>query len=299
MKFNAIAIKTTKEGIEAVTGRLYFAGANGVEIDDSETGDAVCIKVYTDDTADGEELLLNIENQMQELKSYDTEKKFGSLEISVGKTDENEWANTWKQFYKPTRIGRHIVIVPEWEEYERKPGDVIITVDPGSAFGSGTHETTMLCIEFIEDFINKDSRVLDIGTGTGILAVTALLTGAKSAIGIDIDEKSVDVAHDNARLNGVADRFRGICGNLADEVSGKFELITANIVADAIISLSNDVPSRLAPNGIFICSGIISKREDDVRKALKANGLEIFAEKHKKDWAAYACKLSSAKTSNL
>lgn len=296
MKFNAITITTTADGIDAVTGRLYFAGADGVEIDDNGVNGDVIIKAYTDETSDGERILRDIKEQMQELKSFDTDKKFGSLEVSVGVTDENEWANTWKQFYKPTRIGRHIVIVPEWEEYKKEAGDVVITVDPGSAFGSGTHETTMLCIEFIEDFINKDSRVLDIGTGTGILAVTALLTGAKSAVGIDIDEKSVDVACDNARLNGVADKFRCLCGNLADEVLGKYELITANIVADAIISLSADVPERLTNNGVFICSGIISKREDEVREALKANGLEIIAEKHKKDWAAYACRLICSTT---
>lgn len=294
MKFNAITITTTKDGVEAVTGRLYFSGANGVEIDDNGSDGYVRIKAYTDETSDGKELLSEIKKQMQELKSFDTDKKFGSLAVSIGITDENEWANTWKQFYKPTRIGRHIVIVPEWEDYIKEPKDVIVTVDPGSAFGSGTHETTMLCIEFIEDCISENSRVLDIGTGTGILAVTALLTGAKSAVGIDIDEKAVSVACDNARLNGVADKFRGICGNLADKVSGKYELITANIVADAIISLSKDVPERLTENGVFICSGIISAREAEVRDALKSNGLEIFAEKHEKDWAAYACRLISS-----
>lgn len=289
MNYKLVSIETNSKGIESVTGRLYTLDIAGVEI--KEEKDKVFIKTCIEENCKTEEILKDIKESMNALKDYDHEKQFGSLFITVTETCDNDWQNTWKKYYKPTKIGHNVVIVPEWEEYNAQKDDIIVKVEPGSAFGSGTHETTSLCIEFIENFVKSDTKVLDIGTGTGILAVTALKLGAESAVAVDIDEKAVETAKINAKLNGVDNKFTVFSGNLAEKVSGEFELITANIVADAIISLAPAVPKLLEKGGIFIASGIISKREEEVRKALCDNGFDIFENKHKKDWAAFAAKL--------
>lgn len=288
MDFTAISIYTTEEGIEPVTGRLYTLGINGVEIVDNE--DESIVKAYVAENESGSEMIKSIRESIEQLKGLDSEHAFGSLKIELSKTSEKDWADNWKRYYKPVRIGKHIVIVPEWEDYTAAEGDVIVKIDPGSAFGSGTHETTRLCLEFVEEFVSEKTRVLDIGTGSGILAVSALKLGAASALGIDIDELATDVALENAKLNGVDDKFKARCGNLADDVEGSYDLITANIVADAIIQLSPDVPAHLADGGVFIASGIIDSREGEVCAALSSCGLDVYKTKRLKNWVALACK---------
>jgi ribosomal protein L11 methyltransferase len=313
MNFISITIYTTHEGIEPVTGRLYTLGINGVEIDDKEdldefvsankqnwdcsggeiandVSDETKIKAYIADNASGSETLEYIKSSLEQLKSLDTDDSFGRLETELSIVSEDDWANNWKQYYKPTRIGRHIVVVPKWENYSPAAGDTVVTMNPGAAFGTGTHETTRLCIEFLEEFVTKHTRLLDIGTGSGILSVTALKLGAKSAIGIDIDELAAKVALENAGLNGVEARFVTRRGNLAENVYGAYSLITANIVADAIILLAPDVPRHLALGGIFIASGIIAPREDEVREVLSRNGMCVFNSKNEKNWVALACR---------
>jgi ribosomal protein L11 methyltransferase len=314
MDFTAITIYTTHAGIEPVTGRLYNLGINGVEIVDKDDFDEFVttntpnwdfideelvrkmsgetkVKAYTANNVSGAETLQYIRDSIAQLKLLDIDGEFGRLDIELSSTSEEDWANNWKQYYKPTHIGKRVVIVPEWETYEAQENEAVVKMNPGAAFGTGTHETTRLCLELVEEFVTNDTTLLDVGTGSGILAVTALALGAKNALGIDIDELAAKVALDNAALNGVDGNFDARRGDLAQGVDGSFNLITANIVADVIIRLAPDVPRHLADGGIFIASGIIDTREDEVKEALQEHGLLVFETKHEHGWVAMACRL--------
>ncbi|BCI61539.1 50S ribosomal protein L11 methyltransferase [Solibaculum mannosilyticum] len=203
---------------------------------------------------------------------------------------EEDWATAWRQYYKPVRVGQKLMVVPSWEQYQAQEEDVVITLDPGMAFGTGTHATTRLCMRLIEQYLIPGQDMLDVGTGSGILAVTALKLGARKAVGVDIDATAVRVAGENAALNGVEDNLSVICGDLACDVKGSFQLITANIVADIIIRLTPDVPPLLKEGGTFVVSGIIDSREQDVRDALQANGFHVISSLTEGGWVALACQ---------
>lgn len=203
---------------------------------------------------------------------------------------EEDWATAWRQYYKPVRVGQKLMVVPSWEQYQAQEGDVVITLDPGMAFGTGTHATTRLCMRLIEQYLIPGQDMLDVGTGSGILAVTALKLGARKAVGVDIDATAVRVAGENAALNGVEDNLSVICGDLACDVKGSFQLITANIVADIIIRLTPDVPPLLKEGGTFVVSGIIDSREQNVRDALQANGFHVISSLTEGGWVALACQ---------
>lgn len=197
---------------------------------------------------------------------------------------QEDWESSWKQYYHPIEIGRRLAVAPSWEAYSSTR--TTLRLDPGMAFGTGTHETTYLCLEALDERIQGGERVLDIGTGSGILAVAALLLGAQSALGIDIDPMAVRTAGENAQRNGVQDRLIVKVGDLASAASGTYDIITANIVADAIIRLAPQVPQLLAEDGVFIASGIITEREEQVAEALQAAGLHLLPPLHKNGWAA-------------
>lgn len=212
-----------------------------------------------------------------------------SENIEITEVKEEDWANNWKEYYKPLHIGKSVVIKPCWEDYEPQPGEKIIELDPGAAFGTGSHETTSMCIELIEEVINPGDTALDIGCGSGILAIAACRLGAESAVAVDIDELAVKTTMENAELNKITN-ITAIEGNLTDRVSGKFDLVIANIVADVIISLVPDIPAFLKENGTFICSGIIHDRADEVKEAIFKGGFTIVKELQKKDWHAFEVK---------
>lgn len=193
-------------------------------------------------------------------------------ETSIAGVNEEDWANNWKQFYHTQHIGKRLIVTPSWEEYEPKNGEVVMSLDPGMAFGTGTHDTTRLCLELLEDCVTPQSRILDVGTGSGILSVGGVLLGAPGALGVDIDPVAVKVANENAELNGVSDKVEFVCGDLTDKVHGKFEIVTANIVADVIIRLLNTVKNYLIKGGTFIISGIIDTRADEVEDACHKAG---------------------------
>lgn len=210
--------------------------------------------------------------------------------LDVINVEQSDWANNWKKYYKPIRVGKNIVIKPSWEEYEKKENDVIVELDPGMAFGTGTHETTRMCMELLERFVDADTDVLDVGCGSGILSITSLLLGAKSVVGVDIDPVAVDVAIENGKMNGfMPPRYDIKKGNLVDEISGKFKIAVANIVADAIIMLCPDVLPFIEDDGVFICSGIIEDRIDDVKQKLVETGYEIKEVLRQGEWAAMLC----------
>lgn len=209
-------------------------------------------------------------------------------EVTEASVNEEDWATAWKKFYFPTKVGERLVVVPSWETYEKAQNEVVLTMDPGMAFGTGTHDTTRLCMTLLEQYAGPGATLLDIGTGSGILAVAALLLGADRAVGVDIDQVAVRVARENAAANGVDSRCAFLCGDLADKVSGKYSIITANIVADVIIRLTPDLRRFLSPGGVFIASGIIDAREADVLAALKEAGLTVKERRASGGWVALA-----------
>ncbi|MBQ2795577.1 MAG: 50S ribosomal protein L11 methyltransferase [Oscillospiraceae bacterium] len=193
-------------------------------------------------------------------------------EISIVGVNEEDWANNWKQYYHTQRIGKRIVVTPSWEEYTPSGDDVQMRLDPGMAFGTGTHDTTRLCLELLEECVTPETRILDVGTGSGILSVGGVLLGAPSALGVDIDPVAVKVANENAEINEVQDKTEFVCGDLTDKVHGKFEIVTANIVADVIIRLLSTVKNYLLKGGVLIVSGIIDTRADEVENACHEAG---------------------------
>ena len=207
--------------------------------------------------------------------------------LSYKYVKDEDWANNWKADYKSFRISDRVIICPSWEETEFKPEDVVIRLDPGSAFGTGTHETTSMCAEFIDRYVSRlgDGTLLDLGTGSGILAIIARKLGAKKVEAIDIDKLAVDVAIDNCNINECSDI---VChtGELKDAYEGQYQIIIANIIADVIAAIVPDVKNKLADDGVFICSGIINTKADRVRDALAKEGLKIIEEREKNDWIA-------------
>lgn len=212
-----------------------------------------------------------------------------SYSIELAGCAMDDWINNWKKYFKPMPVGEKLLIRPVWEEDFDPQGRAVLNLEPGLAFGTGTHETTRLCMELIEKHLPQNADFLDMGCGSGILSVAALLLGAKSAVGVDIDPLAVKTAVENARLNGVEERFTGICGNLAEKVSGRFQLIAANIVADVVILLSRDVPRFLAPGGVYIVSGIIDTREADVLAALEGR-FAVIERREERGWVAMALR---------
>ena len=202
--------------------------------------------------------------------------------------EQEDWQNAWKKYYHAMDIGQRLAIVPGWETYDTDR--IVITMDPGMAFGTGTHETTSLCLETLDSMVKGGERVLDIGTGSGILAIAALKLGAAEAEGVDIDPMCVRTAGENAERNGVAEYFTVLVGDLSDKASGKYNIITANIVAAAILSLAPHVPVLMAPGARFIASGIIDTRKDEVLAGLRAAGLEPVEIKEKRGWVCVICK---------
>ena len=202
--------------------------------------------------------------------------------------EQEDWQNGWRKYYHPMDIGKRLAIVPSWQEYDTDRVKLIL--DPGLAFGTGGHETTSLCLEALDERVRGGERVLDIGTGSGILAIAALKLGAGSAEGVDIDPVAVRTAGENAALNGVADKLTVLVGDLSDKASGRYDIITANIVANAIISLAPAVPGLMAENATFIASGIIDSRKDEVIAGLEKAGLAIVEVKEKRGWECIVCK---------
>ena len=210
-------------------------------------------------------------------------------EIIMDKCDVESCLENWKKYFNPIKIGKRLLIRPVWRDDYEPEGRIVLNLEPGVAFGTGTHETTRLCLEALEKYTGKGARMLDVGCGSGILSVAALLLGAESATGIDIDELAVKASIENAERNGVADRYTGIHGNLADKAKGKYDIITANIVADAILMLSGDIEKFMDENTVYIMSGIIDTRLDDVLCGLPAS-LEIIEQLDDKGWVCLIAK---------
>ena len=208
-------------------------------------------------------------------------------EINCVLVDDTDWNENWKKYFKAFEIGEKLAVCPSWEEYDNKDNRTVISLDPGAAFGTGSHATTSLCLEILEKRVTTDTTVLDIGTGSGIFAIAADLLGAQSAIGVDIDAQSVKTAIANAEINNVTDKIEYIVGDLADKVSGKYDVVCANIVADVVIRLFDNVADYMKDDGILIVSGIIDIRASDVEEAAKKHGFTISDSLMREEWHAY------------
>ena len=203
---------------------------------------------------------------------------------------ETDWAENWKKYFKPVEIGNRLAVCPTWEKYDNKDNRTVLSIDPGAAFGTGTHDTTKLCLTVLDSVISGGETLLDIGCGSGILAISSVILGTSYADGVDIDAMAVRVATENAVINGVEDKTNFICGDLTEKISGKYDIICANIVADIIIQLCNNVTDFMADDGIFVCSGIVDIRENEVAEAIKANGMKIIARHTSGGWVAFVAE---------
>ena len=216
------------------------------------------------------------------------------FERTVGSIDEAEYSESWKQYYKPLHIGEKMVIVPEWEEYTPQDGEIIVKLDPGMAFGTGSHETTSLCVEMLEKNVKSGDRVLDVGCGSGILSITSLVLGAENVKAFDIDPNAVKVTGENAALNTFSGTLDAQTANILNDQSPiagkKYNVIAANIVADIIIRLCGFIGDYLENDGVFITSGIITERRNDVLAAFQANGFSVIEEKEKRGWLCFVLK---------
>ena len=320
MNWLQLSIYTTSEGIDPVCGRLYQLGITGTEIEDyddfcdflennkqywdyvdedliEEKKGETRVKVYISDNASGHEMFLQIKETVRELKEYDEENIFGRLEIETDTMSEEDWANNWKQYFHPIKIGERLLVKPEWEDIDSDEGRIVFSVNPGMTFGTGSHFTTQLCMEQLEKYVKAGDEMLDLGCGSGILSVISLMLGAVHATAVDIDPNAVNIAYENADRNNVArENYRVLAGNvLTDEPlcetigDRKYDIVAANIVADVIIGLTPAAMEYMKEDGIFITSGIIADREEDVKEALSENGFVIKDIYRRGEWVCIVC----------
>ncbi|MTQ98381.1 50S ribosomal protein L11 methyltransferase [Pseudoflavonifractor sp. BIOML-A6] len=256
------------------------------------------VKFYVTDDSNGHGKLAQITDGLEAFRAR--AKAPGTLQVRTASLCEEDWANNWKQYYKPLSVGERLYIVPEWEKEsgEVPAGRTALYLNPGLIFGTGSHASTQLCLEGVEACTRPGDAVLDLGCGSGILSIAALRLGGVSAVGVDIDPKAVGVAYENAGMNGIGrDRYTVRAGDVlsdkalaAELAERRYELVLANIVADVIIPLSAQVPGLLAEGGTFICSGIIDSRADEVRAAIESRGLSVVEKKEKNGWVAFVAK---------
>lgn len=302
MIWSDIAFKVAVENREEAETIASEASENGIYIEDYSNVEKEAMEIAHIDLID-EDLLKKDRHSViihiyvpdenpAEASSYIGE-LFGAAgidySVSTKSVKEEDWANNWKKYFHQLEVGENIIICPSWEKADNPNNKTVLYLEPGLAFGTGTHPTTRLCLEVLQKYINNDSTVLDIGCGSGILAVSAKLLGAKSALGVDIDEKAVKTAKENAQRNNCGD-IEFIEGDLTDKVKGRFSVVAANIVADVIIKLCPNVKNFMTDDGVFIVSGIIEYREPDVMKVFENGGFEITERNCSEGWISYVLK---------
>ena len=308
MQWIEVNVAVTHEAVEAVADMLTSIGSKGVVIEDpqlindlrnsgtwelcdipeQENTEVVTVSAYYADDEKLEKRLAEIDEQLALIEERIGKYRFGNTRFR--KVSEQDWANEWKQYFHVTHVGKSLVIKPSWEEYAPKEGEHVIEIDPGMAFGTGTHHTTNMMMERLEKVITPDSTVFDVGTGSGILAIAAAMLGAKSVKAVDIDAVAVRVAKENVADNGLSDQIEVREGDLLHGTEGKADVIIANIIADIVIMLLQDIPQKLNDDGVLLASGIIEERMPDVEAAAQAQGLYVDAVDHRGGWVVMQMK---------
>ena len=312
MNWIEAAVHTTTAGADIVSELLMNAGATGTSIEDrtdvlnaqkpegmwdmldehilDAMPEDVLVKAYFEEGASTPETLAFVRARLSELAHMDLGFDLGSLEFTRETVHEQDWAENWKRYYKPFRAGERIVVKPSWEPYEPFPEDLVIEMDPGMAFGTGTHETTYMCLQMLERYVRPGSACIDVGTGTGILAIAAAKLGAQDVLAIDLDEQAVAVAKENIQKNGMEQVVHAQAGDLLKDSIGKADVIVANIIADVICALCGPAKAHICPGGAFICSGIIREREEDVLRALRQAGYAVDCRIARGEWVCLSAK---------
>ncbi len=313
MRWQEIQVITDRDALEAVANIFHEVGAGGVIIEDpqlkmqyieekrwdyyelpEETVDPnkVTVKAYLAEGNNLKEKVEELKNAINNLKMYGLPNCF--VELSFSTVEDEDWATSWKTYYKPEKVGSRVVIKPTWEAYTPGPTDLVVELDPGMAFGTGTHPTTVMCIQALEENIRGGEKVFDVGTGSGVLAIIAAKLGAADITAVDLDETAVRVAAENVEFNDVSDRVRVLEGNLLDVVDGQAEVVVANIIADIIILACPEVYTALEPAGLFIASGIIEERFAEVETALEVAGFKIAKVTRREGWVAVQARKGEA-----
>ena len=315
MKWNKFILKTTTESEDIVSSMLMDLGIQGIEIEDKipltqsdkeqmfvdilpeiEADDGVAyISFYLEEDEDKEEVLANVKKELEEMRAYTN---VGACTIEESQTEDVDWVNNWKQYFHQFYVD-DVLIIPSWEEVKPEDEDkMIIHIDPGTAFGTGMHETTQLCIRQIRKYVTPDTTILDVGCGSGILGMLALKFGAKYSVGTDLDPCAIDATYENMEVNGITkDQYEVMIGNIIDDKEvqdkvgyEKYDIVVANILADVLVPLTPVILHQLKTGGIYITSGIIDAKEETVVEAVKEAGLEVLEVTYQGEWVSVTAR---------
>lgn len=315
MKWNQFRLKTTTEAEDIVSSMLADLGIEGVQIEDKipltqsdkeqmfvdilpdipEDDGCAYLTFYLDEDVDKQELLLKVRQELEKMRSY---LNVGECTIEESQTEDVDWVNNWKQYFHQFYID-DILVIPSWENVEAKDSDkMVIHIDPGTAFGTGMHETTQLCIRQLKKYVTEDTEILDVGCGSGILGMLALKFGAKHSVGTDLDPCAIDATYENMDNNGISrDQYEVMIGNIIDDKAvqdkvgyEKYDIVAANILADVLVPLTPVIIHQMKKGGIYITSGIIEDKEDVVVEAVKEAGLEVLEVNHQGEWVSVTAR---------
>ena len=315
MKWNQFRLKTTTEAEDIVSSMLADLGIEGVQIEDKipltqsdkeqmfvdilpdmpEDDGCAYLTFYLDEEVDKHEMLLKVRQELEEMRSY---LNVGDCTIEESQTEDVDWVNNWKQYFHQFYID-DILVIPSWENVEAKDSDkMVIHIDPGTAFGTGMHETTQLCIRQLKKYVTEDTEILDVGGGSGILGMLALKFGAKHSVGTDLDPCAIDATYENMDNNGISrDQYEVMIGNIIDDKEvqdkvgyEKYDIVAANILADVLVPLTPVIIHQLKKGGIYITSGIIEDKEEVVVEAVKKAGLEVLEVNHQGEWVSVTAR---------
>ena len=315
MKWNQFRLKTTTEAEDIVSSMLADLGIEGVQIEDKipltqfdkeqmfvdilpdmpEDDGCAYLTFYLDEEVDKHEMLLKVRQELEEMRSY---LNVGDCTIEESQTEDVDWVNNWKQYFHQFYID-DILVIPSWENVEAKDSDkMVIHIDPGTAFGTGMHETTQLCIRQLKKYVTEDTEILDVGCGSGILGMLALKFGAKHSVGTDLDPCAIDATYENMDNNGISrDQYEVMIGNIIDDKAvqdkvgyEKYDIVAANILADVLVPLTPVIIHQMKKGGIYITSGIIEDKEDVVVEAVKEAGLEVLEVNHQGEWVSVTAR---------
>ena len=315
MKWNQFRLKTTTEAEDIVSSMLADLGIEGVQIEDKipltqsdkeqmfvdilpdmpEDDGCAYLTFYLDEEVDKHEMLLKVRQELEEMRSY---LNVGDCTIEESQTEDVDWVNNWKQYFHQFYID-DILVIPSWENVEAKDSDkMVIHIDPGTAFGTGMHETTLLCIRQLKKYVTEDTEILDVGCGSGILGMLALKFGAKHSVGTDLDPCAIDATYENMDNNGISrDQYEVMIGNIIDDKEvqdkvgyEKYDIVAANILADVLVPLTPVIIHQLKKGGIYITSGIIEDKEEVVVEAVKKAGLEVLEVNHQGEWVSVTAR---------